>query len=95
MLRHREHPAYSTGTSVPGLSDACAPSPVGTAESFPDVPLVVIWIRRLTSVFTLSIVPMGLVLNVMHDPGTEVPGYFHFVPPGRKISKLHHSFGPE
>ena len=42
--------------------------------------------------FSLSIVPTGLVLNLMHDPGTKVPGYFPGVPTGRKMPKLkiHH-----
>ena len=31
---------------------------------------------------------MGLVLKLMPNPGTEVPGYFHLVPPGRKMPKL-------
>jgi hypothetical protein len=31
---------------------------------------------------------MGLVLNLMHNPGTEVPGYFPSVPMGRKMAKL-------
>lgn len=26
---------------------------------------------------------MGLVLFLLYDPGTEVPGYYHGVPPGR------------
>jgi hypothetical protein len=83
------------GTSVPGLSDTSEASPVGTAESFPDVPLVAFWIRSLPSVCSLSIVPTGLVLNLMHNPGTEVPGYFHLVPTGREMAKLHLFFEPE
>jgi hypothetical protein len=39
-------------------------------------------------VFSISVVPTGLVLNLMHNPGTEVPGYFHLVPTGRTIAKL-------
>jgi len=35
--------------------------------------------------FPVSAVPTGLVLNLMRNPGTEVPGYFHRIPTGRKI----------
>jgi hypothetical protein len=31
---------------------------------------------------------MGIVHNLMPNPGTEVPGYFHVVPTGRKMTKL-------
>src|ERR1019366_6082915 len=44
--------------------------------------------------FSISIVPTGLTLNLMHNPGTEVPGYFHFVPPGRKMAKRQRPEGP-
>ena len=33
---------------------------------------------------TMSFVPTGLVFMLLRDPGTEVPGYFHGVPPGRR-----------
>jgi hypothetical protein len=39
-------------------------------------------------VFFRSFVPTGLVLNLTPDPGTEVPGYFHLIPTGRKMAKL-------
>jgi hypothetical protein len=39
-------------------------------------------------VFSLSIVPAGLVHDLMQNPGTEVPGYFPRVPMGRKRAKL-------
>jgi hypothetical protein len=58
-------------------------------------------------VISMSIVPTGLVLNRMPNPGTEVPGYFHLVPTGRKVpgyfprvpmgrkmAKLQRAFGP-
>ena len=38
--------------------------------------------------FSISFVPTGLVLSLMHNPGTEVPGYSHLVPTGRKMAKL-------
>ena len=37
---------------------------------------------------SISVVPTGLVFSRTPDPGTEVPGYFHFVPPGLKTAKL-------
>jgi len=37
-------------------------------------------------VFSLSIVPTGLFLSLMHNPGTEVPGYSHLVPTGRNMA---------
>ncbi|MGD0309395.1 MAG: hypothetical protein ABSC02_08900 [Acidobacteriota bacterium] len=35
--------------------------------------------------FSLSVVPPGLVHNPMPNPGTEVPGYSHIVPTGREV----------
>ena len=42
--------------------------------------------------FSISVVPTGLILILMHNPGTEVPGYFPGVPTGRKMAnlKIHH-----
>jgi hypothetical protein len=47
--------------------------------------------RHLPFVLPISIVPTGLVLNLMHNPGTKVPGYFPRVPLGRKMAKLQSS----
>ena len=44
--------------------------------------------------FSISVVPTGLVLNLMHNPGTEVPGYSRCVPTGRKPAKLQRPEGP-
>ena len=42
----------------------------------------------------ISIVPTGLVLNLTHNPGTKVPGYFRGVPTGRKMAPLQRPEGP-
>ena len=35
--------------------------------------------------FSKSVVPTGLVVNLVPYPGTEVPGYFHLVPTGLQM----------
>ena len=42
----------------------------------------------LASVFSASVVPMGLAPYWMHNPGTEVPGYFNLVPTGREMGPI-------
>jgi hypothetical protein len=92
------NPTSSEAALAPGYS-LFAPSGLGRCRvSPPQVPqgrlnnsqtyLSSYWIRSLPSVISPSIVPMGLVLMPMHNPGTEVPGYFLLVPTGRKMAKL-------
>ena len=69
---------------MPGTSDIAAASPVGTTELFPYVPIVVLDFKSIIVVFA-SFVPTGLLPNLMPNPGTEVPGYFHGVPTGRRV----------
>ena len=32
--------------------------------------------------FCISVVPLGLDITPIRNPGTEVPGYYHCIPPG-------------
>jgi len=73
MARH-----FSTG----GLSSVSAASPVGTAEISPAALLVV-----FDPLFLISR-PYGTRFILLHNPGTEVPGYLLGVPLGLKIAKL-------
>ena len=83
LRSHRPRPvrdAMRIARHFAGLSDNSAASPLGTPESSPDVGH-----RRLSK----SVVPTGLILEILpHNPGTEVPGYFHGVPTGRKMVRL-------
>ena len=54
------------------MDDRFVASPVGTTES--------------DSIY--QFVPTGLVLRALVHHGTEVPCYFHRVPPGRQLAKL-------
>ena len=38
-----------------------------------------------TNEVIISIVPAGLIPIVLVHPGTEVPGYFHYVPDGTQL----------
>ena len=74
---------------MPRPAGTSAYSPVGTADSFPVIILIVLdWV---IDVFSISVVPMGLTLNTATNPGTKVPGYFHRVPDGSKMAGYENS----